>query len=237
MTNAQPEPEHRRILAAYERLAERLSGGGFFEFRDAAHVCRLHERYLATLRLLRAHGYHPLGPLRLLDVGCGDGNMLRQFLDWGAAPERLAGIELREGPVATARRLLPQVDVRVGSATALPWADRSFDLVCQHTVFTSVLDDGWRRQIAAELARVLRPGGAVLWYDFAFDNPANPDVRGIQPGAVRALFPGYTPHLARITLAPPVARRLPEALLPVAYPLLAALPLLRTHVLGLLVKP
>jgi len=70
-----------------------------------------------------------------------------------------------------------------------------------------------------------------------YDNPRNPDVRGVRAGEIRSLFPGFEIHLRRITLAPFIARRLPESLLPVLYPLLAAIPLLRTHYLGLLVKP
>jgi len=110
-------------------------------------------------------------------------------------------------------------------------------LVCQHTVFTSILDPTIKQQIAAEMARVLRPGGAVLWYDFMYNNPRNPDVRGIKADEIRSLFLAFQLHLRRITLAPFIARRLPELLLPVLYPLLATIPLLRTHYLGLLVKP
>lgn len=230
--------EHQRILEAYQvRQARAQAKAGFFEYEDLAHVCRIHERYRETLRLLQAAGYDPLSDLYILDVGCGDGNMLRQFLQWGAAPERLAGIELRPEPVQRARHLNPNLDVRCGSATDLPWPETSFDLVCQHTVFTSILDSAMKQQIAAEMSRVLRPRGAVLWYDFMYSNPRNPDVRGVKADEIRSLFPGFGIHLRRITLAPPIARRLPESLLPVFYPLLASIPLLRTHYLGLLIKP
>ena len=230
--------EHKRILTAYQkRQARSQAGDGFFGYGDLAHVYRIHERYRETLRLLRAAGYHPLSNLHILDVGCGDGNMLRQFLQWGATPERLAGIELRPEPVQKALHLNPNLDVRRGSATEIPWPDASFDLVCQHTVFTSILDPAMKRQIAAEMSRVLRPRGAMLWYDFMYSNPRNPDVRGVKAGEIRSLFPGFEMHLRRITLAPPISRRLPKSLLPVLHPLLAAIPLLRTHYLGLLVKP
>jgi SAM-dependent methyltransferase len=230
--------EHQRILEAYQaRQAQAQAKAGFFGYEDLAHVCRMHERYQKTLRLLRKAGYHPLSDLHTLDVGCGDGNMLRQFLEWGAVPERLVGIELRPEPVEKSRRLNPALDIRCGSAVKLPWSDASFDLVCQHTVFTSIMDPAMKRQIAGEMNRVLRSGGAVLWYDFMYDNPRNPDVRGIKTDEIQLLFPGFGIHVHRITLAPPIARRLPEPLLPVLYPLLAAIPLLRTHYLGLLAKP
>ena len=196
----------------------------------------MHERYRETLRLFQAHGYHPLSKLQILDVGCGDGVMLRQFMQWGAWPENLAGIELRPEPVEKAGRLNPNLDLRCGSAIELPWPDDSFDLVCQHTVFTSILDKAMKRQIASEMTRVLRPGGSVLWYDYFYNNPSNPDVRGVKAKEIRSLFPDFEINLRPITLAPPIARRIPNALLPGLYPLLAALPFLRTHYLGIFTK-
>jgi len=228
--------EHQRILKAYQTRQGRTRER-FFGYENLAHVCRIHERHRETLRFLHITGYHPLSDLHILDVGCGDGNMLRQFLQWGAQPEQLAGIELRPEPVHKANYLNPNLDVRCGSATNLPWSDASFDLVCQHTVFTSILDPTMKQQIATEMSRVLRPGGAVLWYDFIYNNPRNPDVCGVKPGEIRQLFPGFQAYLRRITLVPFIARRLPKITLPVLYPLLASIPLLRTHCLGLLVKP
>jgi hypothetical protein len=61
--------------------------------------------------------------------------------------------------------------------------------------------------MAQELLRVTRPGGMILWYDFWL-NPSNPQTRGIRPAEIKRLFPGCTFRFERITLAPPLARRL-----------------------------
>jgi multidrug efflux pump subunit AcrA (membrane-fusion protein) len=82
----------------------------------------------------------------------------------------------------------------------------------------------------------LRPGGAVLWYDFTMNNPRNPDVRGVPLSRVRALFPGATIDARRVTLAPPLARPLCR-LHPLLYPVVNAVPLLRTHRLAWIEKP
>ncbi len=229
--------ERARILDAYRRrIAREKNRDKLFVYEDMAHVYRAHERSVAMLRLLDACGLRTLEDLSILDVGCGDGNMLRQWLQWGAAPDRLAGIDLRAAPVERARILNPNIDVRLGSAEELPWEDGSFDLVSQLTVFTSILDVQMKRRIAAEMSRVLRPGGAVLWYDFAYNNPRNPDVRGIGSYEIAELFPGFRNRIRRVTLAPPLARFIPVSLLPVCYPLASAVPFLRTHHLGLLRK-
>jgi hypothetical protein len=90
----------------------------------------------------------------------------------------------------------------------LPYRSGVFDLVLQYTVFTSVLDDQVRTNLANEMLRVLRkPGGLILWYDF-WTNPTNRQTRGIRPAEIRRLFPGCRYDFQRITLAPPIARRL-----------------------------
>jgi len=82
---------------------------------------------------------------------------------------------------------------------------------------------------------VLVPGGRLLWYDFAFNNPANPDVRGIPLAEVRHLFPGFSMTSRRITLAPPLGRAIGR-LGPAIYYLVSKIRVLCTHYLCLLEK-
>jgi hypothetical protein len=106
--------------------------------------------------------------------------------------------------------------------------------VLQFTVFTSVLDPALRQRIAGEMWRVLRPGGVVLWYDFRYAG-SNPAVRPIHPREVRALFPQAELAAQRVTLAPPLARRMANWSW-LLCELVAALPWLRTHDLILIRK-
>ena len=52
-----------------------------------------------------------------------------------------------------------------------------------------------------------KPGGMILWYDFWL-NPINPQTRGIRPAEIKRLFPNCLYEFHRITLAPPIARKL-----------------------------
>ena len=66
-----------------------------------------------------------------------------------------------------------------------------FDLVCQHTVFISILEDEIRTAAASELDRVPNHGGAVLWCDFMYNNAQNPDVRAVRSAQITRLYPNY----------------------------------------------
>jgi hypothetical protein len=103
------------------------------------------------------------------------------------------------------------------------------------TVFSSILDPSMAGNVASEIARVLRPGGGLLWYDFRYNSPANRHVRGVSAHRVRELFPGLAGELHRVTVLPPLVRRL-GPLTAAAYPALGAIPPLRSHLMGLLRK-
>jgi SAM-dependent methyltransferase len=194
------------------------------------------ERLRVLGELLAAERRLPLDRARILEVGAGDGDVLASLVGLGARPERLVGVDLLPDEVARARARHPELRFAVANAEALDLDDHAVDLVLLFTVLTSILDAGMTGRIAAEVDRVLAPGGAVVWYDFRIDNPRNPHVRGVGRRRIRALFPGYRLHLRSVTVLPPLARRLGWATA-WAYPLLSRVPLLRTHYLGLLAKP
>lgn len=195
------------------------------------------ERQRAMLRLFDRLGFADMGRLRLLEVGCGGGGNLLELLRLGFAPEHLAGAELLPERLAMARHVLPQaLTLWGGDACLLPIDPGSFDVVFQSTVFSSLLDDGFQQRLASAMWQWVTPGGGVLWYDFAVDNPRNPDVRGVPLARVRQLFPQARMVAKRVTLAPPIALAVCR-LHPGLYPLFNALPLLRTHRLVWLQKP
>ena len=90
--------------------------------------------------------------------------------------------------------------------------------------------------VAGQVERVLKPGGAVTWYDFRYNNPRNPRVQGMNKKRVQILFPQFELRLRTITLMPPLARRLGRLTL-IIYPMLSKFVFLQSHYLGLLIKP
>lgn len=227
--------ELMRIRAVYhEREAARVQQQ--YLRTNPCHLWRLQEKEDAMARLFCCAGLRTLAGLRILDVGCGRGATLRQFLEYGADPDLLWGIDLMEEYTRESRRLAPHLKVVCGSAGDLPFADASFQLACQSMLFTSVLHDELKRRIAREIQRVLAPGGKFLWYDFLYDNPSNRDVRGVKLGEMKRLFPGFRMRLQRVTVAPPLARIL-RPLGAAVYHLAARTRVLCTHYLALMEKP
>lgn len=115
----------------------------------------------------RGHGYHALiddlevaivEPLargaRVLEVGCGTGLILSRL---AAVARDAVGIDLSPGMLERARAR--GLTVMEGSATALPFENNSFDLVCSFKVLAHVPDVARAMQ---EMARVTVPGGYVV---------------------------------------------------------------------------
>jgi SAM-dependent methyltransferase len=197
----------------------------------------VHERQRVLLRMLVAQGVTDLSVLHLAEVGCGAGGNLLELLRLGFLPGHLQGIELLPGRFEQARHALPTATVLwPGDAVAAPIAAASQDLVLQSTVFSSLLDDVFQQRLADRMWAWLKPGGAVLWYDFTVNNPRNADVRGVPLRRVQQLFPEGAVLHRRVTLAPPLARAVCR-LHPSLYTLFNSLPLLRTHLLACVRKP
>lgn len=226
--------ERARVRAAYARRAE---DDARYSWYEPAHQLAVQGIERALLDALRRELDVPLGRARFVEVGCGRGAWLQRLVSWGATPARVHGVELLEDRLMEARaRTPPGVTLTCASAAALPIADSSIDVALQVTAFSSMLDVALRAAAAAELRRVVRPGGLVLWYDLRVDNPRNPDVRGIGRAELRALFPGWVVRARARTLAPPLARPLARRAWWLAV-LLSRVPLLCTHCLAVARAP
>lgn len=184
----------------------------------------------ALLRALADAGISLEGT-RVLDVGCGTGYFLHRLREYGAG--ECHGIDLMEQRIAEGRERYPGLELVVGSATELPFADGEFDLVAQFTCLSSILDDGVRLAAAREMRRVSRswvlsldmrglrlPGRHVA--------DATPTV-AIDRTQLEALF-GEAVLLRRVLAPFELAQLLGRHELVLR--LLAALPALRSHLLG-----
>lgn len=252
------DQETFRIHAEYcRRDAEGLSQ--IYHYMNPAFMFHMQERERAILDMLREE-HIDLSECTVLEVGCGTGHILQRFLEFGA--REATGIDLMEARIEIGRKRYPNLRLDQGNAAKLPYANDYFDLVTQFMCLSSVLDPIMRQTIAAEMWRVLRPGGAILSYDLRLlPRPARIFIslagmltpRGAVNGSrgsakqqptpihplsiseIKSLFRGGLLRYRTVSLDFNLARLAGKFNLLTS--LLSTIPLLRTHYLVLVRKP
>lgn len=126
---------------------------------------------------------------RILDLGCGTGTVA--ILVESAQPEaEVIGLDADPEMLAQARSKAETAGAAVrfdrGLSTALPYEDESVDLILS-TLFFHHLTGADKRRTAAEIGRVLRPGGELHVADWG--RPADPLMRVLFTGV--RLFDGF----------------------------------------------
>lgn len=228
------EHEPDAVKARYARRDAAADAARYGLYANAAALQAQQERLRALVGLWRGHGWQSVADKNMLEVGCGSGGNLQDLVRLGATPQCLTGIELLPDRAAAARASAASgVRILQGDATTAPVPPASQDAVLAFTLFSSLLDENFRHQLAQTMWQWVAPGGGVLVYDFVVNNPRNPDVQGCSLGELRTLFPSAHLHSRRLTLAPPIARRLPA---PMIGPASSVLYFFRTHRLTWAVK-
>ena len=126
-----------------------------------------------------------IGPGRsVLDLGCGAGVFCRLAADAGAA---VTGIDAAAALVEIARERVPGGRFDVGDIHALPYEDRSFDVV---TAFNSLQFAGDPLAVLAGVGRVTRPAGRV--YVLVWGREQHTDLLAV----MKALHPLVPPRPA-----------------------------------------
>jgi arsenite methyltransferase len=98
----------------------------------------------------------------VLDVGSGNGILVREMLEIVGPNGRVCGADSSEPMVEMATAICPSGEFLKANATDLPFEDQSFDAVTasQLLCFVAEVD-----KALAEMFRVLRPGGRLVILD------------------------------------------------------------------------
>ncbi len=150
----------------------------------------------------------PIEELSFLEIGCGTGTNILQFIRYGFAPNKITANELLPERVDILRKKLsPQIDIVPGDASQVHFKKAPFDIILISTVFSSILDLDFKKELAEKTWKLLSPKGAILWYDFIYNNPRNPNVKGVSLREIKELYPKTADiTYKKVTLAPPITR-------------------------------
>lgn len=165
-----------RGLPDYYAQDFHFQSGGYLTEQSA----RLYDMQVETLfvgggQLMRREALRPVAAfmrgrdqrqVRLLDVACGTGRLLRDVrLTYPAM--HLTGLDLSASYLDEARRHLGRLrpaDWLAGNAEKIPLPDASQDIVTTVFLFHELPPDV-RRTVVGEMARVLKPGGLLVFID------------------------------------------------------------------------
>jgi SAM-dependent methyltransferase len=166
----------------------------------------------------------------VLEIGAGQGDNVKMLQDCGFRRNNIFLNELLPDRINSIKINQPGMQVYEGNALEVNF-DKKFDCIFQSTVFTSILDHKSRKHLATKMWDLLEPGGIILWYDFIYNNPKNPDVKKVTINEMIDLFPlAVESEVKKVTLAPPIGRRVGNL-----YSTFN-LPFLRSHILAVLKK-
>ena len=189
------------------------------------------EKERLIVKWINTEKISPVSSKKLIEIGCGNGSNLLFFLKLGFKPENIVANELIEQRAESARKLLPEtIKIIIGNAIDLQLPAEEFNIVFQSTVFSSILSFDSRKKLADIIWKIVKPGGGILWYDFIYNNPQNPNVRKVTLKEFKQLFPIGEIKYWRLTLAPPISRVVTK-IHPNFYHLFNLFPFLRTHIL------
>lgn len=176
----------------------------------------------ALVTALRRVGGVARDEVRVLDVGCGSGSTLANLANWGFEPRNLHGVDVLPNRVAEGLSRFPNLNLAVGDASRLDYADEVFDLVMESTMFAQITDEGLASSISREMIRVTRRGGLIFVCDWRYSKPRHPEYASVSKSRIGRLFgAGRDVRVVdRIpgALVPPLGRRLSRWLPSAYYP-------------------
>ena len=109
-----------------------------------------------------AHRIKTLAPgaRDILDVGCGDGTLLREITRAFGPDVALTGVDLSEDELARARATVPKARLLCGDASATSLGQKSYDVVTSHLAFMAMSEIG---TVLRRLRVALRGDGMLIF--------------------------------------------------------------------------
>ena len=119
------------------------------------------------IEALREHGLGTadMAGLSVVELGCGWGRNLHQFVEMGIPARNIAGIDLIENFIVFGKSQNPAFNIVAGDATRTPFGDGAVDIVLLHTVLSAITDRDLHAKVLREARRLVKPTGLVIVFD------------------------------------------------------------------------
>lgn len=105
----------------------------------------------------------------VLELGCGNGRVIRHLIERGVPADNITGVDSSSNMLHAAALALPSaVSLVLGKATDIPFKDESFHLVTANMVLHA-MDDRELDATLDKVSDVLKPGGKFFFIDAAVD--------------------------------------------------------------------
>jgi ubiquinone/menaquinone biosynthesis C-methylase UbiE len=174
-STAKAEPAAAEVPEYYAQDFHFQTGGYLTEGSAQLYDVQVETLFMGAAGPMRRTAFAPIAEfmrgrdqrqVRLLDVACGTGRFLRQVrLAWPAMG--LGGLDLSRPYLDEARRQLEGLrgaELIEAAAERMPLADAGLDIVTAIFLYHELPPDV-RREVTAEIARVLKPGGLFVFLD------------------------------------------------------------------------
>lgn len=162
----------------------------------------------SVVEALRFLGVKKSGSV-ILDVGCGSGGSLTQFLHFGFDPSALHGIDIIQERIFEGRRRFPTLNLACGDASHMEYDSHHFDMVMESGMFIQLTDDNLSQKIANEMIRVAKPSGFIMLIDWRYSY-GHSECKSLSRSRIASLFQvGTRTTVLRRThgaLVPPIGR-------------------------------
>jgi ubiquinone/menaquinone biosynthesis C-methylase UbiE len=226
--------ESEEIIRRYERRKQ-IPDNRYSPLNASTYMSE-QEKERVLIALIKKAKLEPLNDKRVLEIGCGGGTNLLQLIRLGVQPINLFANDILTERIRDAKnRLSNQISFYEGDILDCSFDNHSFDIVFQSMVFSSILDDDFKKKLATKMWLWTKVGGGILWYDFIYDNPQNQDVKGVPLKKIKNYFPCQNIIIFRLTLAPPISRIVTK-FNPNLYTVFNSICFLKTHLLCFIKK-
>ena len=118
------------------------------------------EREILYKQIITNH-FNQLNTLKMLEIGAGNGGNINAFRNFGIPANQIVANELLKDRIEILKLNYPESTTIEGNALDIN-EDYKFDIVFQSTVFTSILDDEFKKKLAKKMLDFTKPNGIVL---------------------------------------------------------------------------